>query len=125
MPGLRCAIHQYPLHPIYVMCTCLWKPCAEHALQPVQFLKLHTRVNVSGRSVSAMSHSQIADQGYSTRGVTCWSGNDDEAHAARHQFGAGGVISVTSNLIPGLFSTLMAVRDDQQMDRCDSCHNRH
>ena len=62
------------------------------------------------------------DQGYSTRGVTCWSGNDDEAHAARHQYGAGGVISVTSNIIPGLFSSLMAARDDQQMDRCISCN---
>ena len=68
-----------------------------------------------------LSDTCIGDQAYSTRGVTCWSGNDDEAHAARHQFGAGGVISVTSNLIPGLFSSLMTARDDQQMDRCISC----
>eukprot|EP00803_Ostreobium_quekettii_P004996 evm.model.scf_758.3 EVM.evm.TU.scf_758.3 scf_758:64640-66266(-) len=41
------------------------------------------------------------------RGIGSWSGNDDEAHAARHAHGALGVISVTSNLVPGLFSRLM------------------
>lgn len=38
---------------------------------------------------------------YTKAGVTCWSGNDDEAHDARHGSGAVGVISVTSNVIPG------------------------
>jgi 4-hydroxy-tetrahydrodipicolinate synthase len=47
------------------------------------------------------------------QGITCWSGNDDEAHAARHLHGAAGVISVTSNVIPGLFSRLMRERDDK------------
>lgn len=51
-------------------------------------------------------------QGYSQQGVVCWSGNDDEAHAGRHEFGARGVVSVTSNLIPGLFASLMKERDD-------------
>jgi 4-hydroxy-tetrahydrodipicolinate synthase len=51
---------------------------------------------------------------YKSKGVTCWSGNDDEAHDARHSAGAVGVISVTSNLIPGLFSSLMKTRDDRQ-----------
>lgn len=49
---------------------------------------------------------------YSSQGITCWSGNDDEAHDGVHQFGAQGVISVTSNIIPGLFSSLMRTRDD-------------
>lgn len=49
---------------------------------------------------------------YAERGVTCWSGNDDEAHEGRHQFSSQGVISVTSNLIPGLFNKLMHERDD-------------
>lgn len=49
---------------------------------------------------------------YAARGVACWSGNDDEAHAARHGAGAAGVISVTSNLVPGLFASLMDARDD-------------
>lgn len=73
---------------------------------------------------------------YHSSGVLCWSGNDDEAHAGRHQHNAQvsllpaeaqsgllavaskihmsmstcawqGVISVASNLVPGLFSKLM------------------
>lgn len=51
-------------------------------------------------------------EGYTSRGVACWSGNDDEAHAARHSHGATGVISVASNLLPGAFSHLMEARDD-------------
>jgi len=50
---------------------------------------------------------------YSAKGITCWSGNDDEAHDARHQAGATGVISVTSNVIPGLFAKLMAEEDGE------------
>lgn len=52
-------------------------------------------------------------ESYHRSSVLCWSGNDDEAHAGRHQHHAQGVISVTSNLIPGLFSKLMAERDDE------------
>ena len=44
---------------------------------------------------------------YEQQGIACWSGNDDEAHEARHTYKAHGVISVTSNLIPGLFRELM------------------
>lgn len=50
---------------------------------------------------------------YADRGVTCWSGNDDEAHEGRHCYNSQGVISVTSNLIPGLFNSLMHTRDDK------------
>jgi 4-hydroxy-tetrahydrodipicolinate synthase len=46
-------------------------------------------------------------EAYGARGVQCWSGNDDEAHDGRHHHGSAGVISVTSNLIPGLFSRMM------------------
>ncbi|KPH95960.1 dihydrodipicolinate synthase [Pseudoalteromonas porphyrae] len=49
---------------------------------------------------------------YEQQGIACWSGNDDEAHDARHKFGAHGVISVTSNLIPGLFRELMDTQND-------------
>lgn len=49
---------------------------------------------------------------YADKGVTCWSGNDDEAHDSRHSYNSQGVISVTSNLIPGVFSSLMHTRDD-------------
>eukprot|EP00879_Flechtneria_rotunda_P003152 GHRR01003374.1.p1 GENE.GHRR01003374.1~~GHRR01003374.1.p1 ORF type:complete len:384 (+),score=100.66 GHRR01003374.1:105-1256(+) len=44
---------------------------------------------------------------YTKQGVLCWSGNDDEAHDARHHFGGQGVISVTSNIVPGLFAKMM------------------
>jgi 4-hydroxy-tetrahydrodipicolinate synthase len=49
---------------------------------------------------------------YASQGVACWSGNDDEAHAARHGAGAAGMVSVVSNLVPGLAARLMAGRDD-------------
>lgn len=46
-------------------------------------------------------------KGHSSQGITCWSGNDDEAHDGRHHFNSQGVISVTSNIIPGLYSEMM------------------
>ncbi|WP_286888265.1 4-hydroxy-tetrahydrodipicolinate synthase [Pseudoalteromonas sp. ESRF-bin5] len=49
---------------------------------------------------------------YEQQGIACWSGNDDEAHDARHVHKAHGVISVTSNLIPGLFRRLMDTKND-------------
>lgn len=55
---------------------------------------------------------------YSDQGIKCWSGNDDEAHAARHEAGAQGVISVTSNVVPRLFRSLMDTRDDELAARC-------
>eukprot|EP01024_Parvocaulis_polyphysoides_P017804 TRINITY_DN1784_c0_g3_i2.p2 TRINITY_DN1784_c0_g3~~TRINITY_DN1784_c0_g3_i2.p2 ORF type:complete len:268 (-),score=42.63 TRINITY_DN1784_c0_g3_i2:1107-1838(-) len=51
-------------------------------------------------------------QNYANQGVKCWSGNDDQAHDARHKFGGQGVISVTSNLVPGLFSSMMKEQND-------------
>jgi 4-hydroxy-tetrahydrodipicolinate synthase len=44
---------------------------------------------------------------YEQRGIACWSGNDDECAVGRHQYGSHGVISVTSNIIPGLMRQLM------------------
>ena len=44
---------------------------------------------------------------YEKQGIACWSGNDDECHDGRHQHGSHGVISVTSNLIPGIMRQLM------------------
>ncbi|MDN3394403.1 MULTISPECIES: 4-hydroxy-tetrahydrodipicolinate synthase [unclassified Pseudoalteromonas] len=49
---------------------------------------------------------------YERQGIACWSGNDDEAHDARHTHKAHGVISVTSNLLPGLFRQLMDSKND-------------
>ncbi|MDH5561690.1 MAG: 4-hydroxy-tetrahydrodipicolinate synthase [Deltaproteobacteria bacterium] len=44
---------------------------------------------------------------YEKKGIACWSGNDDQAHDARHQFNAHGVISVTSNVFPKTMRHLM------------------
>ncbi|XP_006362380.1 4-hydroxy-tetrahydrodipicolinate synthase, chloroplastic-like [Solanum tuberosum] len=44
---------------------------------------------------------------YTSNGLVVWSGNDDECHDSRWHHGATGVISVTSNLVPGLMRDLM------------------
>ncbi|XVF79912.1 hypothetical protein PTKIN_Ptkin15bG0028700 [Pterospermum kingtungense] len=44
---------------------------------------------------------------YTDNEIVVWSGNDDQCHDARWSHGATGVISVTSNLIPGLMRELM------------------
>lgn len=44
---------------------------------------------------------------YEKQGIACWSGNDDESYLGRHEFGSHGVISVTSNIVPGLMRKLM------------------
>lgn len=44
---------------------------------------------------------------HADEGIRVWSGNDDEAHDGRHDYGGFGVISVTSNLIPDLYAKLM------------------
>ena len=49
---------------------------------------------------------------YESKGIACWSGNDDESHDGRHLFNSHGVISVTSNLSPALMRQLMDKQDD-------------
>ncbi|CAI9102170.1 OLC1v1000393C2 [Oldenlandia corymbosa var. corymbosa] len=44
---------------------------------------------------------------YTSKGIVVWSGNDDQCHDSRWDFDAVGVISVTSNLVPGLMRELM------------------
>ncbi|KAL6879635.1 hypothetical protein ACP4OV_012294 [Aristida adscensionis] len=44
---------------------------------------------------------------YTDKGISVWSGNDDECHDSRWKYGATGVISVASNLVPGLMRSLM------------------
>ncbi|KAK4800335.1 hypothetical protein SAY86_020822 [Trapa natans] len=44
---------------------------------------------------------------YTNKGIVVWSGNDDECHDSRWNYGATGVISVISNLVPGLMRELM------------------
>ena len=54
---------------------------------------------------------------YEERGIACWSGNDDESAAGRHQHGSHGVISVTSNIVPGLMRQLMDAPNDSLQQR--------
>jgi 4-hydroxy-tetrahydrodipicolinate synthase len=44
---------------------------------------------------------------YTDKGITIWSGNDDECYDSRWKYGATGVISVASNLVPGLMHSIM------------------
>ncbi|MGB1197672.1 MAG: 4-hydroxy-tetrahydrodipicolinate synthase [Thalassotalea sp.] len=54
---------------------------------------------------------------YEKQGIACWSGNDDESHEGRHKFGSHGVISVTSNVIPGLMRQLMDTENNELAQR--------
>jgi len=54
---------------------------------------------------------------YEKQGIACWSGNDDESHAGRHQYGSHGVISVTSNVVPGLMRQLMDNKNTELNNR--------
>ena len=44
---------------------------------------------------------------YEQKGIACWSGNDDECFDGRHKYASHGVISVTSNIVPGIMRQLM------------------
>ena len=44
---------------------------------------------------------------YTDNNIVVWSGNDDQCHDSRWSYGATGVISVASNLVPGLMRELM------------------
>lgn len=52
-----------------------------------------------------VGHDRVKE--YSKNGIVVWSGNDDECHDSRWVYGATGVISVASNLVPNLMRTLM------------------
>lgn len=52
----------------------------------------------------------------SDKGVACWSGNDEQCHESRHVHGAVGVISVTSNIVPGLMRQLMHGDRNDELD---------
>ena len=54
---------------------------------------------------------------YESKGIACWSGNDDQCFEGRHRHGSHGVISVISNLMPGLMRRLMDTDDPKLNDR--------
>lgn len=60
---------------------------------------------------------------YEKQGIACWSGNDDESYLGRHQFGSHGVISVTSNIVPGLMRTLMDSKNAELNDSLQALMN--
>ncbi|CAA0826594.1 4-hydroxy-tetrahydrodipicolinate synthase 2-chloroplastic [Striga hermonthica] len=51
-----------------------------------------------------------------SNGLVVWSGNDDECHDSRWDHGGRGVISVVSNLIPGLMRELMFGRRNPELN---------
>ena len=65
-----------------------------------------------------MGPERIAD--YKQKGIRCWSGNDDDSFQSRHKSGSHGVISVTSNVVPGLMRRLMDTEDAQLNEHLQS-----
>ncbi|KAG0622812.1 hypothetical protein M758_3G125600 [Ceratodon purpureus] len=53
---------------------------------------------------------------YTKQNLTVWSGNDDQSHDTRWNFGGQGVISVTSNLIPGLMKSIIRDHKDEELN---------
>ncbi|KAI4345348.1 hypothetical protein L6164_012479 [Bauhinia variegata] len=73
-------------------------------IPPRVILGLARSANLAGVK-ECMGNDRIKQ--YTSNGIVVWSGNDDECHDARWGYGATGVISVTSNLVPGLMQELM------------------
>mmetsp|Transcript_104758 Transcript_104758/g.301170 ORF Transcript_104758/g.301170 Transcript_104758/m.301170 type:complete len:161 (+) Transcript_104758:1-483(+) len=61
-----------------------------------------------------VGHERIAE--LSGKGIACWSGNDEQCHNDRHKYGAVGVISVTSNIVPALMRKLMHEAPNDALD---------
>ncbi|HIL88286.1 MAG TPA: 4-hydroxy-tetrahydrodipicolinate synthase [Deltaproteobacteria bacterium] len=83
-------------------------------LQPVLIEGLAQHPNLLGVKECAgnerMGH-------YESKGIACWSGNDDQCFEGRHRHGAHGVISVIANVVPGLMRKLMDT-DDPSLNEC-------
>ncbi|KAI4317507.1 hypothetical protein L6164_025372 [Bauhinia variegata] len=73
-------------------------------IPPRVILTLSRSANLAGVK-ECMGNDRIKQ--YTSNGIVVWSGNDDQCHDARWGYGATGVISVTSNLVPGLMQELM------------------
>ncbi|XP_018484826.1 4-hydroxy-tetrahydrodipicolinate synthase 2, chloroplastic isoform X2 [Raphanus sativus] len=73
-------------------------------ISPNVILKLSRSPNLAGVK-ECVGHKRVEE--YTESGIVVWSGNDDECHDSRWDYGARGVISVTSNLVPGLMRKLM------------------
>eukprot|EP00897_Mesotaenium_endlicherianum_P000407 jgi/Mesen1/10367/ME000080S09761 len=73
-------------------------------IPPAVINKLAESPNFAGVK-ECVGNERIA--GYTEKGMAVWSGNDDQCHDARWDHDARGVISVMSNLIPGISRQLM------------------
>jgi 4-hydroxy-tetrahydrodipicolinate synthase len=73
-------------------------------IPPEIMLELAKHENFAGVK-ECTGHERIAQ--YAAEGILCWSGNDDECFESRWKHGGHGVISVTSNMLPGVMSKLM------------------
>ncbi len=107
LPGL-CLARPAPQHVSHAALelpaprsAALWFPISRPARTPIPFRPLAPPVSHLPFTPGpvAVPHSYTPPP--------CRSGNDDECHDARHGNGATGVISVTSNVIPGLMHKLM------------------
>mmetsp|Transcript_74361 Transcript_74361/g.207771 ORF Transcript_74361/g.207771 Transcript_74361/m.207771 type:complete len:333 (+) Transcript_74361:107-1105(+) len=65
-----------------------------------------------------MGHERIKE--LADQGVACWSGNDDQCHVSRRDYGGVGVISVTSNIVPGIMREIMHSTDRAAADALDA-----
>lgn len=50
---------------------------------------------------------------YEQEGIACWTGNDDEIFASLHKDKAHGAISVTSNIMPAVFRSIIDSNDEK------------
>ncbi|MBF0352469.1 MAG: 4-hydroxy-tetrahydrodipicolinate synthase [SAR324 cluster bacterium] len=78
-------------------------------LVPEVMLKLAEHANFAGIKECTGSD---RIKSYEDRGIACWSGNDDDSFTSRYESRSHGVISVTSNLVPGLMKRLMKEKDE-------------
>ncbi len=83
-------------------------------IEPTLIAKLAKHQNFVGVKECA-GNQRIAE--YENQGIPCWSGNDDECFDGRHQHASHGVISVTSNIIPGLMRKLMDDKNQSELNR--------
>jgi 4-hydroxy-tetrahydrodipicolinate synthase len=83
-------------------------------IQPELIAKFAQHQNFVGVKECA-GNQRIAE--YESQGIPCWSGNDNECFDSRHQHAAHGVISVTSNIVPGLMRKLMDDKNQSQLNQ--------
>ncbi|KAF3571070.1 hypothetical protein F2Q69_00062310 [Brassica cretica] len=73
-------------------------------IPPHVIFKLSRNANLAGVK-ECVGNNRVEE--YTENGIVVWSGNDDQCHDSRWDHGGTGVISVTSNLVPGLMRKLM------------------